>query len=198
MKRRRAKASRRPGGARARPSRQAGRDELARGAAAGFVAGLVGSLAMTGFLQLLRLADPTAPRHPQHSLFRGLARSSRGEGGTRRDDATARLADRAARLVLRRRLSRPEKRIAGPAVHYLFGAGAGAVYGGLVERRPEWRGGLRFGGAVWLLSDFVGLPLLRLAPPQWRTPLPVHVRGLASHAPYGVVTELVRARLRRR
>lgn len=174
------------------------RGSVARGAAAGLGAGLVGSLAMTGFLQLLRAGDPTAARHPQHSLFRGLGRSARGAGATRRDDATARLADRAARLLLRRRLRRREKRVAGPAVHYLFGAGAGALYGALVERRPGWRGGLRFGEAVWLLSDFLGLPLLGLAPPQWRTPPAVHLRGAASHVPYGVATEMVRRALRPR
>lgn len=170
----------------------------ARGAAAGFAGGLAGSLAMTAFLQLLRLGDPAAPRHPQHSLFRGLGRSARGEGVTRRDDATARLADRAARLVLGRRLRRREKRLAGPAVHYLFGAGAGALYGALVERRREWRGGLRFGEAVWLVSDFLALPLLGLAPPQWRTPPGVHLRGAASHVPYGLATEAVRRALRPR
>ena len=153
---------------------------------------------MTAFLQLLRLARPTAPRHPQHSLFRGLGRSSRRTGSTMRDDATARLADRAARAVLGRRLNSREKRLAGPAVHYLFGAGAGAVYGALVDRRPEWRGGLRFGETVWLASDFLGLPLLGLAPPQWRTPVEVHLRGAASHVPYGVATEAVRGALRGR
>ena len=187
-------------------TRRAGRGGLAggprraaaRGAAAGLAGGLVGSVAMTAFLQLLRLGDPTAPRDPQHSLFRGLGRSARGEGGTRRDDATARLADRAARLVIGRRLRRREKRVAGPVVHYLFGAGAGALYGALVERRPHWRGGVRFGEAVWLLSDFVGLPLLGLAPAQWRTPPAVHLRGAASHVPYGVATEAVRRALRGR
>jgi hypothetical protein len=170
---------------------------LLRGAAMGAVGGLAGSLAMTLALRLLdRLGYPRAPHHPQHSVYRGLPASARRDPLTLAQDATVELADRAARLLLRRRLSRREKEVAGPLVHYLFGAGAGAIYGALVERHPDSRGGLRFGGVVWVLADFLGLPLLGVAPPQWETPVAVHARGVASHVPYGLVTERVRRALR--
>ena len=87
--------------------------------------------------------------------------------------------------------------LAGPLAHYTFGASMAALYGALAARdeRVTAGFGLAFGMLVWLLFDEVAIPALKLSPPPWESPAPVHARGVAAHVVYGPVTEAVRRAL---
>src|SRR5437868_249348 len=64
-------------------------------------------------------------------------------------------------LMRRGPLSQEGKEAGGAAVHYLFGAGWGGLYGLARESFP-WMSPALFGAVVWLLSDNVILPAFRL------------------------------------
>jgi putative membrane protein len=89
--------------------------------------------------------------------------------------------------------------VAGPALHYGFGALTGAVYGALAELVPAvtWGAGAPFGTAVWLGADEVTVPALGLSGPPWESPPSVHARALGAHLVYGLTTEGVRRLARR-
>jgi hypothetical protein len=72
---------------------------------------------MTQFHVTLYGRGVTDTREPQ---------SHRPVGGGR-DDATKKAADLIAQTTTDERLTRPQKRIAGPAVHCAFGAAMGGV-----------------------------------------------------------------------
>jgi uncharacterized membrane protein YagU involved in acid resistance len=50
---------------------------------------------------------------------------------------------------------------------------------------------LAFGVAFWLLVDEVGNTVLGLTPPPAEFPWQTHIRGLAGHVVFGLVTETV-------
>jgi putative membrane protein len=138
------------------------------------------------------------PRSPQHSAERGTPESAeerQGQGA----DATVRAAAALLRRFFGHELSEREERIAGPVMHYAFGALTGGIYGALAEVAPVvTRGaGAPFGGAVWLGADELTIPALRLAEPPWKHPPMVHARALAAHLVYGTATEGFRKVLRR-
>lgn len=87
--------------------------------------------------------------------------------------------------------------LAARAVHYVFGVGfAGAyVYG--VERAPllSTSSGIVFGSALFLLSDRVLIPVLKLGREWSRYSRSERANAYFSHVTYGVVLEVVRARL---
>jgi putative membrane protein len=173
-----------------------------KGLAAGLVAGLAATYVMTRFQELSgklekKLKEDDDAHHPQHSAKRGKPESAekRKEG----DDATVKAAAAISRGLFDHELSREEKKVAGPAMHYSFGALTGAMYGALAELAPEvTRGaGAPFGTAVWLGADEVAVPAFRLSGPPWETPPSVHARALAAHLVYGLTTEGVRRLVRR-
>ncbi|HSU81550.1 MAG TPA: DUF1440 domain-containing protein [Thermoanaerobaculia bacterium] len=172
-----------------------------KGAAAGLAAGLAATWVMTRFQELsgklAQVHEKDEPRDPQHSAKRGTAESTEGNG--KGEDATVRAADKLSRGLFHHALSQEEKKVAGPALHYGFGALTGLAYGALAELAPGvTRGvGAPFGTAVWLGADEVAVPVFRLAGPPWEHPAPVHARALAAHLVYGVATEGVRRLVRR-
>jgi putative membrane protein len=170
------------------------------GFAAGLLAGLAATYLMTKFQNLSgKLALPEdEPRSPQHSAERGTPESAEereGQGA----DATVRAAAAISRGLLGHELSEKEEKIAGPVMHYAFGALTGGVYGALAEVAPAvTRGaGAPFGLAVWLAADEITIPALRLAKPPWEHPPMVHARALAAHLVYGTAAEGFRRALRR-
>jgi uncharacterized protein DUF1440 len=169
-----------------------------KGAAAGLAAGLAASWAMTQFLHLYgKLSETHEKEEPQHSVNRGKQESA--EQKEQGDDATVKAADKLSRGLFHHALSQEEKKVAGPAVHYGFGALTGAAYGALAELAPEvTRGvGAPFGTAVWLGADEVAVPAFGLSGPPWEHPPSVHVRAFAAHLVYGAATEGVRRLVRR-
>lgn len=61
--------------------------------------------------------------------------------------------------------TRKEEQALGMVNHFLFGAGAGALYALLPRRHPTLWGGMLFGSAVWLVSYWGWVPALGILPP---------------------------------
>jgi putative membrane protein len=115
-----------------------------------------------------------------------------------KEPATVKAASAISEAVFAHKLTKAEKEIAGPAVHYAMGAASGAIYGGVAELVPDVTAGagMPFGAAVWLVADDITLPAVGLA--KWPTEYPVstHAYALASHLVYGLTTEAVRRAVR--
>ena len=52
--------------------------------------------------------------------------------------------------------------------------------------------GTGYGAAVWVGADEIAVPLFGLSGPPDETPLSGHVKALASHLVFGLVTHLTR------
>ena len=150
-----------------------------RSAAAGAAGGLVGSFAMNQFQNLWQAAA--------QRLQPG--ESSGGDG----DDATVKTAQAVLRSVAHRELKPDEKKLAGAAVHYIYGTSIGALYGLLATRAPTVaRGrGTAYGAAAWLAGDEIAVPALGLGKSPEEAPLSSHATALAAHVVYGAVTDSV-------
>lgn len=155
-----------------------------RGLLFGAIAGATAAWTMNQFQSLLSKA--TQPR--QHA---DPAQNQES------DDATMKVADRIARSVRFRPLSRQEKSIAGPIVHYAFGTAMGALYGLTTEYFPEARAGFGtiFGTLLFALADETAVPLAGFSGKPSDYPASSHLRALASHVVYGASAEAVRATL---
>jgi uncharacterized membrane protein YagU involved in acid resistance len=128
----------------------------------------------------------------QFLLARALGQGSPHEG--QEEDATVKTAQRISSGLLGHDLSRIEKKKAGPLVHYAYGTGIGALYGGLAQKdkRVPSGFGTAYGAAAWALGDEVAVPALRLGAKPTETPVSQHVQALAAHIVYGVTLEGVR------
>jgi hypothetical protein len=169
---------------------------LWKGAVAGAAGGLLASWVMNQFQTVVGKITEKAKENDQHSSKRGDAESTDTAEG---EDATVKAADRIARGVFHHTLSKQEKKVAGPAVHYAMGAVSGALYGAAAEMTPAvtMGAGLPFGTAVWLAADEIAVPAFGLSKPPTRYPAPVHLQALGAHLLYGLTTDLVRRGLRR-
>ncbi len=158
-------------------------DDLWKGALAGLVAGLAASYVMTQF----------------QNLSAKLEEQDKKKKKKKGEDATVKTAEAISEGFFHHELTANEKKIAGPVVHYSFGALTGGVYGALAELTPAvTRGiGLPFGTAVWVGADEVAVPALKLSGPPTATPPAVHAKALAAHLVYGLTTETVRRLVRR-
>jgi uncharacterized membrane protein YagU involved in acid resistance len=116
------------------------------------------------------------------------------------EDSTAKTAAAISEGLFHHALAEEEKKVAGAAVHYGFGAGVGGVYGAVAEILPRVTkgGGVPFGTAVWLGAHVIMVPALGLSRPATQSPLPKEVAELAAHFVYGAVTELIRRLIRTR
>ena len=91
-------------------------------------------------------------------------------------------------------LEEPSKVAASEAIHWGFGAAAGAFYGALAEFYPAAtaKEGASFGLALMALTHSNALPAMGLsAPPEEQTPREQSSEA-ATHILYGVVAERVR------
>lgn len=88
-------------------------------------------------------------------------------------------------------------RMAARSLHYFFGVGFAAGYVAAVPRVPMLAsaGGLAFGTGLFLLSDRILIPMLKLGRSWERYSRAERLNALASHVAYGVVLEAVRARV---
>jgi hypothetical protein len=182
--------------------RKKGRDEgnLWKGLAAGLVGGLVASWTMNRFQDVWsKLAAEFGPTEEQSSARDGNGESQQARGGEEQtDDATVKAASAISEGIFDHELTKSEKRIAGPTVHYAFGTSVGGLYGAVAELAPETTAGagLPFGAAFWLLADETAVPLLGLSKGPTEYPLSTHVYALASHFVYGLTAEAVRRAVR--
>lgn len=139
-------------------------------------AGAAGSLAMSLFHQ--SLAPPPSKEE-------------------QRADSTVKTAGAIYRKVTGHDLADSQKDLAGPLVHYSFGALLGAVYGA-AQPAASMGYGLPFGAAVWLGAHEIAVPSLGLAPPPTQEPLSSHATELAGHLIYGATVWAVWRVLRRK
>jgi putative membrane protein len=179
--------------------------ELWKGVVAGLAAGLAATYVMTKFQNLSgkaseawkTLEEREEPGDSLHSAERGRPESAEEKGDG--EDATVKAAAAISKGLFHHELSKREKKVAGPALHYGFGVLTGGVYGALAELNPAvTRGaGLPFGTAVWLGADEVAVPALKLSAPPREYPPSVHARALAAHLVYGLTAETARRLIRR-
>ena len=163
-----------------------------KGMASGLVAGLAASYVMnqfqSGLSALLANGEQSKAREKEKQ-----------EQGGNSEPATVKAAEAISETVTNHELTREEKKVAGPVMHYAMGATSGAVYGLATELQPYFASasGLPFGAAVWLLADEVAVPSLGLSGPPTETPVANHLEALASHFVYGVTTDVLRRAIRK-
>lgn len=173
-----------------------------KGVVAGLVGGLVASWTMDRFqdvwLKLSTKDQPTGVQSSEQNSDLKEKQPSTGNDGEQ-DDTTVKAASAISEGIFRHKLTKDEKKIAGPAVHYALGTGVGGLYGGVAEVIPEVTAGagLPFGAAFWLVVDETAVPLLRLSKGPTEYPVSTHVYALTSHLVYGLTAELVRCALRK-
>lgn len=166
-----------------------------KGAAAGLVAGLAGTFAMSEFQALWSRvidgyeSDSAGGRHDARDW------QERSED----DNANELAAQAVATRTIGRELSDQELSVAAPIVHYVFGSALGAFYGAAAERAPRIGAGTGagFGAAVWIGADEIAMPLLGLSGDGGQRELELHAQALAAHIVFGVTCELVRRTVRR-
>lgn len=85
-------------------------------------------------------------------------------------------------------------------IHFVFGTGVGAIYGGVAEVAPMVTAGygVVFGLVLQIFTHESAVPAMGLDVPASQQPMREHVSEFISHACYGLATELVRRRMRRR
>ena len=153
------------------------KDNVYKGVIAGAIGGLAASWVMTRF---------------QFLLAHALGQSDPHEGQD--EDSTVKTAEKISSGVLDHELSGKEKKVAGPLVHYAYGTGIGALYGGVAQKRSATVSGFgsAYGAAVWALGDEAAVPALGLGRRPADTPVSQHLQALAAHLVYGVTLEGVR------
>ena len=181
------------------------RDEgdVLKGLAAGLIGGLIASWTMNQFQALLsKLSEEDKKSQSAKSARqdggRGEQKKSQDES-KEEDDATIKSASAISKGVFDHKLTKSEKKIAGPAVHYAFGTTMGGFYGVMAEITPiiSVGAGLPFGAAFWLVADEAAVPALGLSKSPTEYPPSTHASALASHFVYGLTTDIVRRAIRR-
>lgn len=186
--------------------------DLLKGLAAGLVGGLVASWTMNRFQEVWTKAAKYKESWPAYEFqnvwgdFAEDAEESPATQGSKpdpnpeiQDDTTVRAASAVSERLFDHKLTPGEKKIAGPAVHYILGMGVGGLYGAAAERAPKVTAGkgLPFGAAFWLVVDEGAVPLLGLSKGPTAYPLSTHVYALSSHFVYGLTAEVVRRAVRK-
>ena len=148
----------------------------------GLVAGALGGLAASWIM-------PRFQRFLSRTL-EGEPNPHKGEG----EDATVKTARAVSSKVLDHELTEPEKKKAGPLVHYAYGTGIGALYGCLAQKYGITQSGFgsAYGAAAWVLGDEVAVPALGLSKKPTEIPIGKQFQMLAAHVVYGVTLEGVR------
>jgi putative membrane protein len=175
-------------------ARRRQRKSIWKGAVAGMAGGLAASWVMNEF------------QAGWSAVAKSLSQNESTNGGGDRqqpdeaEDATMKAAGKLSESLLRRPLTKEEKKKAGPLVHYAFGTAMGALYGVLSEEIPKVKSGfgLPFGAALFIGADEIAVPALGLSSQSPSETKPQdHIYGLVSHFVYGATTELVRGEVRK-
>ncbi|MEX2671986.1 MAG: DUF1440 domain-containing protein [Phycisphaeraceae bacterium] len=177
-------------------ARKSSSADMAKGMLAGVVGGIAGAWAMNQFHLLTTKvtghggdeAQQAAEHEPGDAQAAQRGKEKKGE------PTTVLAADAVSRRLFHHELSEKEQQMAGPAMHYGFGAVMGGIYGTAAETIPMIRvgEGAAYGAAVWLVADEAAVPALGLAGPPTQHPPSVHLSSLGAHLVYGLVTESVR------
>ena len=178
--------------------REQTRGDVVKGLAAGLVGGLVASWTMNRFQDVwTKVAESMKESQGNSSTKQGNEGGGEQSSGEQ-DDATVKAASAISEGIFDHKLTKSEKKVAGPAVHYAFGTSVGGLYGAVAELAPEVTtgAGLPFGAAFWLVADEGAVPLLGLSKGPTEYPLGTHAYALASHFVYGLTAEVVRRAVR--
>jgi hypothetical protein len=157
---------------------------------AGAAGGLLATIAMTSF----QAAWSGVAAHPP---VHGTPESQKDP---RDEPATAKAAELISERVAGKRLSSTGKHIGGAALHYAFGAAAGALYAYLNELSPIARAGrgVGWGATVWALGDQLAVPASGLSKKPTEYPLSNHLYGFAAHCVYGLALYEATRRIQQR
>ncbi len=161
--------------------------DVVKGAFAGLVAGLVAGVVMNEYQ---KLASELLEKEDQKS-----SNAQKKEP----ESATVKAAEMISEAAFDHHLTKKEREIAGPAMHYAMSATSGAIYGIASELAPitSVAAGLPFGAAVWLIADDIAVPALGFSKSPTAYPLSTHAYALSSHLVYGLTTDLVRRLVRK-
>jgi putative membrane protein len=189
-----------------------GNNNVWKGFAAGLIAGLVASWTMNRFQGVWsKLAEGIEPwpdnqfQNVWAEFAEGLEEShgsqvsKLGPNPEVQEDTTVRAASAVAESLFNHKLTQSEKKIAGPAVHYILGTGVGGLYGAAAEIAPKVTAGtgLPFGAVFWLVVDEGAVPLLGLSKGPTAYSVSTHAYALSSHFVYGLTAEIVRRAIRK-
>ena len=179
-----------------------------KGLVAGLAGGLVASWTMNQFQAAwTRVAEGFEKPHGAQSMKPAdgpnpnelpASQAASQEDKEHQDDATVETAKVISKNVFGHELTESEKKPAGAAVHYAFGAATGGLYGAMAEVAPQVTtgAGIPFGAVFWVVADEVAVPALGLAKGPTAYPVSTHVYALASHLVYGLTAELGRRAVR--
>lgn len=186
------------------------RNEVWKGCVAGIAGGLAATLIMTGFQNAWNAVAnnskddaPKANGNGQRSISQQLAEIRYNEStplkekrSSEKENPTEKVAAKVV-SVSGKQLSPDGKKTGGTVVHYAFGTIIGGLYGTALEFAPSWHrrnaipSGLLMGSALFAAADEVALPAMHLTESPAKTPVPMHVYGLASHLVYGATAGLL-------
>lgn len=168
------------------------------GAAAGAIGGLLGSWMIVRFNHLVGPNGATEERRRPHPEHRVQALPNEWDATIADEPGSRGAASAVAKAITGRPLTESEKDVAGPIVHYLFGAVAGALYGAAAEVKPETAAGfgLPFGATMWVTADEMGMPLLGLSDSPANLPWSRHASAFGTHLVFGLTVEAVRRMFR--
>lgn len=146
-----------------------------KGVLAGAIAGLVGTAVKTAW-------EAYIPARPAN-----------------RDSPPVVLGDRVKEEVANEDLTRSEKPVVEQSIHWAFGTGIGAAYGGLVEALPKTQKGMGglLGTALYGVTHGSVLPMMNTEPWPLNQPLKFAGSEFASHIAYGFVVEFTRRYVRK-
>jgi uncharacterized membrane protein YagU involved in acid resistance len=180
-----------------------------RDALAGALGGIVGTWAMATANAVWTGLTPV-PDDPRRARERETRLRNAGVGAGRHAQSEPRShqrgispGERAVAAVARQIAAAPieprHRERLGSALHYGFGATAGALYGLLARRWPAaaFGRGTGYGTAVWLVADELVVPAMGIADSPTHTPLRRHAYALVGHWAYGLALDLVRRALSR-
>jgi hypothetical protein len=176
-----------------------GAARVARGTVAGFLGGIAASWLMNRYQEIE--SRPVNVRKPEEleAVNRGAEQKKLKRSESNGNDATVKVAEIVSRKLFEHPLTQCEKKIAGPAVHYGYGAAVGALYGGLSELAPTVGIGLGipYATLLWLGGDEIAVPSLGLSKVPAKVPVEQHASALATHFVYGLTLDISRRILRR-
>ena len=171
---------------------------VGKGLVAGLIGGLVASWTMNQFQALWAKVTESTDSTQGGDSSKRESKGEQQQPDEEQDDATVKAASAISEAIFDHELTKGEKKVAGPAVHYAFGTAVGGLYGAAAELAPEVTAGagLPFGAAFWLTADEAAVPLLGLSKGPTEYPLSTHAYALASHCVYGLTAEVVRRAVR--
>jgi len=142
--------------------------------------------AIAGAVATLVLDQVTSFMYERESSRARQAEDRARQGRTAYENAAEKIA-----TMFGARIDAKQRKRLGGIIHWALGISAGAgyaVYGRRVPGLRRFAGG-GFGTTFWATVDEGLVSVLGLTPPPSEFPLQTHLRGLAGHLAFGIVTD---------